>query len=259
MKSMKETAGESRLSLPNVTLAAMSSVDLYETIRAMEYSMQGIDFGDAVLITHRKPFGLPKTIRYSHTSKLDDIDKFNYKMVYELGRHIRTDFALIVHADGFVVHPESWRPEFLSYDYIGSPWPLPQNDHSYRDAAGNVCRVGNSVSIRSRRLMDFPKKAGLPWEKNLGDDDYNEDVFLCCKHRLLLEEAGLCFAPIEVAKHFGHEHMIPEIADVEAPFLFHKWRGRNAQYPKFVNPWKVRWRKCKDVIRPFLFYRKWRQ
>ena len=37
-----------KIKLPNVTLAAMTSVDLYETIRAMQYSMRGIDFGDAV-------------------------------------------------------------------------------------------------------------------------------------------------------------------------------------------------------------------
>ena len=73
-----------KLNLPNVTLAAMTSVNVYETIRAMEYSMRGITFGDVVLITHRKPLFLPKDIRYSHTSKLDDIDKFNYKMVYEI-------------------------------------------------------------------------------------------------------------------------------------------------------------------------------
>ena len=57
-----------KLKLPNVTLAAMTSVDLYETIKAMEYSMRGIEFGDVVLITHRKPLFLPRTIRYSHTS-----------------------------------------------------------------------------------------------------------------------------------------------------------------------------------------------
>ena len=49
--------------------------------------------------------------------------------------------------------------------------------------------------------------------------------------------------------------MIPEIMDVEKPFLFHKWRGRNEQYPKFVNPWKVRWQKIKNCIRPLLFWR----
>ncbi|MDE7188277.1 MAG: hypothetical protein K2O13_12340 [Lachnospiraceae bacterium] len=246
-----------RLQLPDVTLAAMTSVDLYETIRAMEYSMGQIDFGDVVLITHRKPLTLPRNIRYSHTSKLDHIDKFNYKMIYELREHIHTDYVLLIHADGFVVHPESWREEFLAYDYIGSPWPLPTNDHSYRDAKGRICRVGNSVSIRSRRLLDFPKQANLKWEKT-SEGDYNEDTFLCCKYRDVIEDAGMKFAPIEVAKYFGHEHMVPEIMDVEAPFVFHKWRGRNEQYPKFANPWKVRWQKMKDFIRPLLFWRRLR-
>lgn len=244
-----------KIKLPNVTLAAMTSVDIYETIKALEYSMRHIEFGDVVLVTHRKPLTLPKSIRYSHTSKLDNIDKFNYKMVYELGEHIHTDYILLVHADGFVVHPESWRDEFLEYDYIGSPWPLPEGEHAYYDSKGEICRVGNSVSIRSKKLLDFPKSAGLKWER-MEDGTYNEDVFLCCKNKNLLEDAGMKFAPIEVAKYFGHEHMIPEIADVEKPFVFHKWRGRNERYPKFVNPWKIRWRKVKDCIRPFLFWRR---
>ena len=90
----KTQNSETKLKLPNVTLAAMTSVDIYETIKAMEYSMRGIEFGDVVLITHRRPLTLPRTIRYSHTSKLDNIDKFNYKMVYELGEHIHTGDSL---------------------------------------------------------------------------------------------------------------------------------------------------------------------
>ena len=53
----KKTNDAGRLQLPNVTLAAMTSVKIYETVRALTYSMQGIDFGQVVLITHRKPFG----------------------------------------------------------------------------------------------------------------------------------------------------------------------------------------------------------
>lgn len=245
-----------KLQLPNVTLAAMTSVKLYETIKALEYSMQGITFGEVVLITHRKPFRLPKGITYRHTDKLTDIDCFNYKMVYELGDYIHTDYVLLIHYDGFVVHPEKWRDEFLQYDYIGSPWPLPTRpDHSYHDIYGNLCRVGNSVSLRSRRLLEFPKKAGLKWEKD-GEGFYNEDIFLCCMNKHRIEEAGMKIAPIEVARYFGHEHMIPETDEVDAPFLFHKWWGRNAQYPRFENPWRRRWQKCKDLIRPFLFWRK---
>ena len=154
-----------KLRLPNVTIAAMTSVDVYETVEAMKYSMRDIEFGDAVLITDKKPFYLPKNIRFSYTTKLDDIDKFNYKMVYERGRHIKTEFVLIVHADGFVIHPENWSDEFLQYDYIGSPWPLPKNDYAYRDRNGEICRVGNSVSIRSKRLLEYPVEHHLPWEK----------------------------------------------------------------------------------------------
>ena len=53
-------ADTGKLKLPNVTLAAMTSVNIRATIQAMQYSMRGIEFGDAVLITHKKPFGLPK-------------------------------------------------------------------------------------------------------------------------------------------------------------------------------------------------------
>lgn len=226
-----------KLQLPQVTLVAMTSVNVTATIKAMEYSMKGIDFGDAVLITHKKPFGLPKTIRYSHTSKLTNIDDFNYKMVYELGDHIKTEYALIVHADGFVVNPQMWRDEFLDYDYIGAPWPLPKEGDTttYRDIYGNICRVGNSAGIRSKRLMDFPKKANVPWEGEyaFGKMWFYEDGFICCKIRHLLEAEGMRIAPLDVAKYYSHEQMIPEVQGI-TPFAFHKWEGTNAQYPNFI-------------------------
>ncbi len=236
--------------LPNVTLAAMTSVNLYETVKAMKFSMREIRFGDAVLISDRKPFYLPKNIRFSKTDKLDDIDKFNYKMTYELGSHIRTDYALIVHADGFVVNPDKWRDEFLDYDYIGAPWPLPQNDYAYRDKKGNICRVGNSVSIRSKRLMDFPSEHHVKWEK-VYDDVYNEDVFLCCHIRNEMEEYGLSWAPFETALFFGREHPLPENEGIE-PFAFHKWAGENASFPRFQSPGK----RLKNMIRKLLIWRR---
>lgn len=33
-----------KLKLPNVTLAAMTSVSVYETVKALQYSMRGIEF-----------------------------------------------------------------------------------------------------------------------------------------------------------------------------------------------------------------------
>ena len=245
-----------KLKLPNVTLAAMTSVKISETIKALEYSMQHIEFGEVVLITHRKPFSLPKDITYKHTSKLTDIDCFNYKMVYELGDYIDTDYVLLVHYDGFVIYPQSWRDEFLEYDYVGSPWPIPKpgTKHCYHDVDGNLCRVGNSVSLRSKRLLEFPRKANLKWEMD-EDGFYNEDIFICCMNKHKIEEAGMKIAPVEVAKYFGHEHLVPETEDVDKPFVFHKWWGKNADYPKFQNPWTRRWLKFKDIVRPLLFWR----
>ncbi len=74
---------------------------------------------------------------------------------------------------------------------LGAPWPLPPEGDTttYRDRDGNICRVGNSAGIRSKRLMDFPKKAGIPWEGEYayGQMWYYEDGFICCKIRHLLE------------------------------------------------------------------------
>lgn len=219
-----------RLQLPNVTLAAMTSVRVKETVRALEYSMRNVDFGEVVLITHRKPLFLPKGIEYKHIEKLKTIDAFNYDMIYRIHEYINTDFMLLVHYDGFVVNAESWRDEFLEYDYIGSPFPLPKDDFSYRDINGNICRVGNSVSLRSKRLLEFPEKAKIPFEADHGF--FNEDGFICCKNRHLFEAAGMKYAPLEVAKYFGHESMIPEVQGIR-PFVFHKWAGSNAEYPRF--------------------------
>ena len=94
--------------------------------------------------------------------------------------------------------------------------------------------MGNSVGIRSKRLMDFPKKAQVPWKGEIAFRKmwFHEDGFLCCKIRHLLEAEGMKIAPMEVAKYFSHEHMIPEVQGI-TPFAFHKWEGTNASYPNY--------------------------
>ena len=73
-----------RLQLKNVTLVAMTSVNIDATIDAMLYSMREIDFKDVVLITHELPKNLPDSIRYEHIDILDNIDKFNYNGIFLL-------------------------------------------------------------------------------------------------------------------------------------------------------------------------------
>lgn len=239
-----------KLQLPDVTLVAMTSVKIGATIKAMEYSMKGIDFGDAVLITDRRPFGLPKKIRFGKIDKLDSIDKFNYDCVYEMYKYIHTSHIMLVHADGFVVHPEVWSDEFLDYDYIGAPWPVPPEEDTvtFRDPDGKLIRVGNSVGIRSRKLLELPTTLGIPWQSFYGW--YNEDGFLCCHHHKELEEAGCRYAPVEVAARLSQEQSMPETEGI-TPFAFHKWGGSNAGYPRFDNPpwYRILYRKLRAGLR----------
>ena len=118
-----------KLKLPQVTLCTFGSEKYRESQqKALDYSSKDIEFGAV------KNIIVPT----------NSIDEWNKAVVFDLGDHIDTEFALLIHPDGFVVHPECWKDEWLNYDYIGEPWPLPNDHFSYRDINGVLQRVGNS-------------------------------------------------------------------------------------------------------------------
>lgn len=192
------------LRLENVTLIALTNKNLFEHEDAFLKSSEGIHWGAKKLI-----------VDYGCTS----IDEWNRKIIYELYNYVQTDFAMLIHADGYPIRPEAWKPEFLDYDYIGAPWPLPRDDYSYKTPDGELVRVGNSVSIRSKKILELPSRLNLPWKSYYGNT--NEDGFLCCHNRRILEENGCRFAPLEIARFFSKEHVIPENEGIET-FAFHQ-------------------------------------
>ncbi len=192
------------IELPQVTLIAYGSEKYRESQqKAIDYSCKDIKFG-----------AVKNVIK-----ECDGIDEWNKNIIYDLTNHVDTDFCLLIHPDGYIIHPECWRDEWLQYDYIGSPWPLPTDDFSYRDKSGTIQRVGNSVSLRSKRLIDLAPKFNLPWQSFHGFT--NEDGFICVNNRHIYEEHGMKFAPLDVAIRFGKEHIIPENIDVNKTFVFH--------------------------------------
>lgn len=230
LKLVESGKNVQKIQLPNVTLVAMATRNVEETLQALNHSCLGVKYGSVKLLSHYTPYGMDKNIEFIRIDKIKSIDDWSYKIIYELNQYIDTEFALLVHADGFVVNPSSWKDEFLDYDYIGAPWPLPTDNYSYRDAHGNIVRVGNSVSMRSKRLLELPIKLNMPWEPFHGY--WNEDGFICAKNKHIYEQQGMKFAPLDVAKYFSHEAMIPEVLNIK-PFAFHKWAGSNQIYPKF--------------------------
>lgn len=192
------------LKLPQITLIALTNRDFEGHKKALDRSCKGIEWGGVKLIWDEKITG---------------IDEWNRKMIYELHNYVDTDFVMLIHADGYVVDPSAWKDEFLEYDYIGAPWPLPKDDYSYRTPEGELVRVGNSVSLRSKQILELPSKLSLPWQAYYGNT--NEDGFLCVHNRKALQEAGCRFAPLEVAKHFSKEHEIEENKGLKT-FAFHQ-------------------------------------
>ena len=219
------------LDLKNITLVVLSSVRLEKSIKALEYSCRDITWGAIKLVSHTKPDNLPDFIQHEFCPKMSNLDEYSYACIYELPKHINTDFAMVIQDDGFVVNADSWREEFLEYDYIGAPWPIPQDDFSYRDKNGELIRVGNGgASLRSKKLLDLPVDLDLEWKAFHGY--YNEDGFICVYYRHKYIEHGMNFADTNIAKYFSHESMIPEVAGIK-PFAFHKHSGTNNIYPNY--------------------------
>lgn len=218
------------LDLKNITLVALTSVRIEATIKSLIYSSKDINFGKIKLLSDVEPIELPDKIIYENTKKSSNIDEWNYNIIYNLPNHIDTEYALLIHDNGFVVNSKSWKDEFFDYDYIGAPWPLPNDNFSYRDIFGNIIRVGNSVSLRSKKLLDIPNKLSLEWKQFHGFT--NEDGFICVNYRHKYLEEGCKFADIEIAKYFSHENYLPEFENIE-PFCFHNYLGINSKYVKF--------------------------
>lgn len=189
------------LKLPQVTLICLTNKDFFRHKEAIDKSCEGIEFGAVKIIWDEK---------------CTSIDEWNRKIIQELPNYVDTDFALLIHADGYVINPDLWNPDWLNYDYIGAPWPLPQDDYSYLDEEGDLQRVGNSVSLRSKTLMLLA--SSREWRSYYGNT--NEDGFICCHNRKWLESQGCKFAPLEVAIHFSKEHEIPENVGLKT-FAFH--------------------------------------
>lgn len=196
---------DEKLNLPGVTLICLTNKDFEAHKRAVDKSCEQINFGAVKIIWDEKCIS---------------IDEWNRKIVYELWKYVDTSHALLIHADGAVQDPSMWDDEWLELDYIGSPWPLPQDDYSYRDYKGQIHRVGNSVSLRSRKLMELPSKIGMPWRDYYGFT--NEDGFICVHNRHIFERFGCKFGTFEQALKFGKEAPLPENEGLST-FVYHQY------------------------------------
>ncbi|GEM_PF-984938 len=211
-----------KVQLQNVTLVSVSGINPKGAIKALEISMSGINFYQALLIAHEKPTNLNPKITFKQCGPDDlksrdpkNTNDYSRFMAYRLGDFIESEFALIVHNNAFVLRPEKWDNEFLKYDYLGAPWP--RNVH-FTNAGQNV-RVGNGgFSLRSQKMLNALNVLKLPFTDN-HTGYFHEDGIICVYYRDELENYGIRYAPVGLAAKFSLEKNCEE-SDYQ-PFGFH--------------------------------------
>ena len=176
--------------LSDVTVCAADSVSPDLAARALEISMERCAFAEAILFSDVAVAGNFRHVAIPRLTSLDDYSRFCLK---EMGRHIRTAYALVVQWDGYVADAAAWDKRFRNYDYVGAP--------IYRD--GRVVVGNGGFSLRSRKLMRALE--ALP-----AVPGFNEDWAISEILRPTLErDFGIRFAPPEMAARFSYEQRHP--------------------------------------------------
>lgn len=190
-----------RLSLPQVTLCAASSVNVAATVRALEACLAQIDFFACKLFTDAQVYPALPAIEVMPIARLDSSPAYSQFILRQMVDHVETSHCLVVQWDGHVLDAGRWRAEFLDYDYIGARWP------QFDDGQD----VGNGgFSLRSRRLMEACRQPGFK-------DDKAEDMAIGRTNRAWLEGKGMRFAPGVVADLFAAERA----GDLTVSFGYH--------------------------------------
>lgn len=178
-----------RLSLPSVSLVAVTSVNVEATIGALRASMREVDFGSIKLLTDM--LGAPLDgIERVPIAPIRSASAYSRFILHNLLDHVSTDFVLLIQWDGFVIDRALWEDGFLRYDYIGAPWPQFDDGHD----------VGNGgFSLRSRKLLEACRDPAFR-------PSHPEDVAIGRVNRRWLETAhGIRFADAARARRFSKE------------------------------------------------------
>jgi hypothetical protein len=209
---------------PGVTLACIDCVNPNTAVTALDMSRRGCNFARVVLFSDEPPDALPAGIEWV---KIPELSFKGYQQfcLKELWKWTHTPHVLTIEADGYILRPEKWNPDWLQYDYIGAPWP------KARYSAKS--RVGNSgCCLRSRRLLIETDRLSTP-ERMKRHYSHNllVDVFTCYDIYDDLIRAGMKFAPPEVAAQFAVEKRTEFASNRAASFGYH---GKQASPTAFV-------------------------
>ena len=222
-----------KLSLPNVTLLAATSVEIDMSQLALRISLRNIEFGAVKLLSSLPPNNKYSNIEYIPIPVMNNIADYNRMIIENLHKYFQTSHCLLVQPDSFVVDSDLWKNEFLQFDYIGAPWSekLQINSNLILDMKKNC--VGNGgFSLRSRKLVETTAKINFD---SLKFPFKNEDIIICHYLYEQMLNNGISFATPEIAAKFSMEnenHLYEQ--DVHTVFGFHGKQFREYFLNKYV-------------------------
>ena len=191
------------ISLPNITLVAATSVDLEATELALRISSHEIEFG-AIKFFCSEPFIASEPKIKIETIPRMDLVGYSKFILNDLHHYVDTDYCLVVQSDGFVLNASSWDPKFLSYDYIGAPWPqkLFLQPWNLELNMQKNCVGNGGFSLRSKKLLIETAKIDF---NSLTFPTQSEDLIIC--HYLYdhFINIGIRFPDPEIAARFSIE------------------------------------------------------
>ncbi len=184
-----QPAPADRLQLPQVTLCAVTSVNVQATVRALETCLAQIEFAACRLFTDADIRPEHPGIMVVPIARIGSATAYSDFLLTEMVDHVETSHCLVIQWDGHVIDAGRWLPEFLDYDYIGASWPQFDDGHD----------VGNGgFSLRSRQLMTLCRDPGFR-------GFHPEDIAIGRANRDWLERRGMRFAPKVIADSFAAE------------------------------------------------------
>lgn len=190
-----------RPALTDITLCAVTSINVDATVQALKTSMAQADFGAVKLFTDAQVQPEDSRIEVVAIDRLTSSQAYSAFVLSSLPDHVATSHCLVAQWDGHVINAGNWRSEFLDYDYIGASWPQFRDGHD----------VGNGgFSLRSRRLMELCRDQAFKAH-------HPEDVAIGRTNRVWLESKGMRIAPKTMADQFAAERT----GDPRACFGYH--------------------------------------
>jgi len=201
-----------------IVLVAMGSTKIKETLAAIHHCQQQMIFKDAVFLTDSKIDNLNTVhIPIRNIPSYKDYQSF----VVKESSHIICDYYrdfdghfLFINWDGFVVNTEAWTNDFLTYDYIGAPWPW----FNHRVGNGGFCLKSKKFQLRQNKILTSFKVTE------------NEDVELCIKLYKYFTSHGCKYANTTIGYKFS-----TEVGDIirNKSFGFHDFKY-HPNYKRYI-------------------------